>query len=295
MLAFGIKQTSTTTGTGNLTLASVSGFPQFNDCFVYTNARRFEYEILDSNGAPVENGVGYLSAANTLVREKIVATYDSGVYDDTAPAAVSLPAGTKTVICGKGMATGHIGAANIDSASTGSPRRAAFDPFINFTTLSSSGFTMVANRLHLHPFYLAEAIECSGMQVRVGTGVASSSLRLGLYALGSNGSPQTLLGETSALASATSSVDVSGSFAASIRLSPGWYCCGIVSDAAIVIGTANSTCGASYLGGDPGNLILAWNYRYLAHTFGALPNPPSNATTGVSGAAARVIFCLTAV
>jgi hypothetical protein len=298
MLAFGIKETTTTTGTGNLTLAGVTGFPRCNDAFPYTGGRRFEYAILDdTTGAPLENGIGYLTTnANTLVREKVLATFVSSTYDDIAPVAVTLAAGTKRVICTQGMGTAHIGAPNIDSASTAQqPRRVALDPYMDVTSATSSGFTLAADDLYLMPIYVAAAIECSGIVVRVGTGVSAKSVRLGLYDLGSAGFPTRLLGETGALAAATSGVDVSGSFASNVRLSPGWYCIGMVSDGAIAVGTV--TCNsASFMGATSGNLIVVVLHRHINYTFGALPNPPTTATNAVSATSGlRVVFGLTAV
>ena len=298
MLAFGVKETSTTTGTGNLTLAGVTGFPRCNDAFPYTAGRRFEYAILDdTTGAPIENGIGYLTTdANTLVREKVLATFASSTYTSIAASAVALPAGTKRVIITKGMATAHIGSYNIDSGSTTStPRRVAFDSSISLSTASSTSVSIVANKLYLVPFRLGSALECSGMQIRVGSGVAASNVRLGLYAVGSNGYPSVVLGETAALASATSSVDVSGSFASNIRLLPGDYCCTLISDGAIVVGGVAAASG-NFFGGDPSNLVATIGCRHYNMTMGALPNPaPTASAFYISSALNRIIFGLTAV
>lgn len=85
-----VKDTSTTTGTGNLTLAGSppSGFVSFNSAFG-TNVR-FPYVIV--GGAEWECGYGYLSAATTLVRERVTASSNSG-------SAVNFSAGAKDVFC----------------------------------------------------------------------------------------------------------------------------------------------------------------------------------------------------
>lgn len=98
MLGNWIRETTTTTGTGNMTVAAVTGYPRFSTLFALN--QRFLYSILaDSDGTPIEAGIGYLSATSTLVRERVLATYSSGTYDDTSPAAVSLASGTKRVVC----------------------------------------------------------------------------------------------------------------------------------------------------------------------------------------------------
>ena len=98
MLGNWIKQTSTSTGTGNLTLAAVTGFPTFANQFAA--GEYFYYTILnDSDGTPMESGIGHMSDSATLVRDKPLATFVAGTYNDNDPAAVTLAAGTKRVIC----------------------------------------------------------------------------------------------------------------------------------------------------------------------------------------------------
>lgn len=87
-----VKETSTTTGGGNVTLAGAAvGFQSFNTAF--GTDKRFSYVILDANGTGWETGEGYLSGATTLVRETVRASTNGG-------AAISLSAGTHTVFCG---------------------------------------------------------------------------------------------------------------------------------------------------------------------------------------------------
>jgi hypothetical protein len=87
-----VKDTTTTTGTGNLTLSgsAPTGFQTFNTAFG-TNTR-FYYAVSSSGGSEWEVGVGYLSASTTLVRDKINASSNSN-------AAVNFSAGTKDVYC----------------------------------------------------------------------------------------------------------------------------------------------------------------------------------------------------
>jgi len=91
-LADRVKDSTTTTGTGNLTLSGTAptGFQTFNAAFG-TNTR-FYYAISSSSGSEWEVGIGYLSASTTMVRDKITASSNSG-------AAVNLSAGTKDVYC----------------------------------------------------------------------------------------------------------------------------------------------------------------------------------------------------
>lgn len=91
LVADRVKETTTTTGTGDVTLAgAVSQFRTFNAAFG-TNVW-FYYCIQDANGAAYEVGRGYLSGSTTLVRSVIFVSSNSN-------AVVSLSAGTHTVFC----------------------------------------------------------------------------------------------------------------------------------------------------------------------------------------------------
>lgn len=88
-----VMETSTTTGTGNLTLAgAVTGYRTFTSALPLS--RFFDYciEAVDANGVPTgdwEVGEGYLSGTTTLVR---------GVNaSSNSNALVNLAAGTKRV------------------------------------------------------------------------------------------------------------------------------------------------------------------------------------------------------
>ena len=85
-----VKDTTTSTGTGNLTLSGTAptGFQNFNAAFG-TNVL-FYYAVV--GGAEWEVGEAYLSASTTMVRSEILASSNSG-------AAVNFSAGTKDVFC----------------------------------------------------------------------------------------------------------------------------------------------------------------------------------------------------
>lgn len=88
-LAVRVKETSTSTGTGNFTLAGAdTGFQSFNTAFGLNN--RLWYVI--EGGAEWEAGIGYLSNATTLVRETVVESSNTD-------SLVNFSAGTKLVFC----------------------------------------------------------------------------------------------------------------------------------------------------------------------------------------------------
>lgn len=89
MVADRVKETTSTTGTGTLTLAgAATGFQTFNAAFG-TNVF-FYYCIEDGNGTAWEVGRGYLSGSTTLVRAFPLETTNSNN-------AISLSATTHTV------------------------------------------------------------------------------------------------------------------------------------------------------------------------------------------------------
>lgn len=87
-----VKETTTTTGTGTVTLAgAVSGFQGFS---AIGNANTCPYVILDANGTAWEVGIGtYTAAGTTLARTAVLASTNSN-------AAINLSAGTHTVFVG---------------------------------------------------------------------------------------------------------------------------------------------------------------------------------------------------
>jgi hypothetical protein len=85
-----IKETSTTTGTGDFTLSgAVTGYVTFNS--VMGTNTIFVY-VIDSGGTDWEIGRGYLSGSTTLVRDIIVVSSNSNNV-------VNFSAGTKNVFC----------------------------------------------------------------------------------------------------------------------------------------------------------------------------------------------------
>lgn len=84
-----VKETTTTTGTGDITLAgAVSQFVSFSSIFA-TNDRA-PYAIVGQSGTEWEVGLGTLTGATTLQRTEVYASSNAG-------ALVNFSAGTKDV------------------------------------------------------------------------------------------------------------------------------------------------------------------------------------------------------
>ena len=88
-----VKDTTTTTGTGDITLSGTAptAYQNFNAAFG-TNTT-FLYAIVDNTNGQWETGKGYLSASTTLVRDTV---FDSSAGLGTLATFV---AGTKDVFC----------------------------------------------------------------------------------------------------------------------------------------------------------------------------------------------------
>ena len=93
----GIRESSTTAGTGNITLAGEAGWLRFSDIFAISPAAYFLYQIRNDDAvvgsAEIESGIGYLADADTLVRDKVLRSTNSN-------AAVDFSSGAKVVTCG---------------------------------------------------------------------------------------------------------------------------------------------------------------------------------------------------
>jgi len=85
-----VQETSATAGTGSLALAGASaGYVTFSSVYAVNNL--VEYAIVDSTANAWEVGVGYLSGSTTLVRDRVLASSNSG-------ALVSLAGNASTVV-----------------------------------------------------------------------------------------------------------------------------------------------------------------------------------------------------
>jgi hypothetical protein len=89
-----IKENTTTSGTGTMTLSAVTGFERFSDAFSVGDL--VYYEIRDGNNR--EAGIGTLGASNTLARTTVLETLVAGTRS-TAGTALTLSGGTAEVYC----------------------------------------------------------------------------------------------------------------------------------------------------------------------------------------------------
>ncbi|MDL1862918.1 hypothetical protein FBR04_18100, partial [Betaproteobacteria bacterium PRO7] len=84
-----VHQTSTSTGTGNLTLAAVNGKRTFLTAFGTGGTNTFDYFISNRDAAEWERGTGH-EDSGALVRDTVIASSNSNN-------AVNFSAGTKDI------------------------------------------------------------------------------------------------------------------------------------------------------------------------------------------------------
>ncbi len=239
MFANWARDTTTTTGTGSLTLSAVTGYPRLSDALPVN--LRFGYAILDdTTGAPIECGMGYLSNSTTLVRERVLQTMVSGTFTQVSASAVTLAAGTKRVIAAPLASTvaaslptigNGAGARHISNGLAIAPLNVGF-----YNGLDTVG------RMNVIPFYLDFGGVVNGFAITVVTAQASTIVRVGLYAVKADGAAGELLVEGStAFDTSTTGVKTS-SFTARV-FPPGWYYLGILSNGTTISleGTGGTT------------------------------------------------------
>ena len=282
MLSNGILETTSTTGTGNLTTAAVTGRPRFTDKFTSNateaSASHFYYSILTQDATPqfVESGIGYMSATGTLVRSVVLSTYVSTTYSDTAPSAVSLSGGPWNVICtgeaGSGAGLSWSGMDNSVSA-----LRYAYSAHIP-TSGAGITLTVTANRLYFQPFLNLSSRPIDGIFFRNSSG--SANVRMALFECNKDGTPgRKLMGSTADLSSAASGISVITT-GGPVRPAPGWLYTAFVADAGVVI-NAHGT--GPILPNPMGHdgVQCGFVYGYLANGNTTIADPASAMTSKV--------------
>lgn len=274
MLGNWVKQTTTTAGAGDLTLAAVTGFPTANAVF---GGRRLFYTVLNADGLPLEAGEGYLSSAAVLVRDLVLNTFDGSALSG-ANAPFDLPAGTKQVMCAPIAQSAGFPGAVVDT--TGFALGTTYPCFAgNFISDGEfSGSVMQANVNYLVPFFKDTSGFVSQMGVRVTTAAAGKQVACALFDRTAKGfAGRTVCAVDGISTAATGEIFVS--LPAPVFLPAGWYWSGIVSD-----GTP-SISGATIVQHAGGNMLAGrrarfWTRANVYAPYGA--DAMTNSTGGVA-------------
>lgn len=230
MLGNWIIQTTTTTGSGNLTVSAVSGYPAFSSQFAV--GELFSYVILDdATGLPVERGIGKRDASGVLVRSKILATMTAGSYAGVEPAPASLLAGTKRIICTPGAGSNITAAHSVWKGANVSGGLKGYGDVHCGGSVSVST-PIAAGKAYAFPFIAAVDCDLVGLAYRINATAADGFARTAIYSVNEDGLPGVKLAESAPESLATAG-NKSGAFAR-MRPPPRFFGC-ILFDSAITM------------------------------------------------------------
>lgn len=282
MLSNGILETSTTTGTGNLTTSAVTGRPRITDKFTASAtaaaADPFWYGICDQSNPPVfyECGFGYMSAVGTLVRARPTETYLSGTFLDVQPTAVNLPAGTKNVIVCATAGSFAMCQPTIRAGAAG--RR-----IVNARQAPTIGNTkaLAADTLYYMPFLVDFDVEIASLGTAVTSAAAAGKiLQIGIYRVKQDGDIGNLIDRTANIAADSTGVKSSVLLGGTRRFPPAMYAIAIASNGTPSVASWNAINmnGSVFLGGDNANgpqVQYNWAQETLSGGWSSLPAAPT--------------------
>lgn len=220
MFASYCRETTTTTGTGNITLAgAVTGFQalanELWDSGTSTGIP-FQYHIVTLDGSQIEAGIGYLSASGTLVRDAAPEfTLTGGVAGSGSN--VNFASGTKYVYAAP------VGRGFLPTLPTVNTTAAASERLMGTAVpCGSAGTATLANNTVFYvPFYHSTMDSVDAVAFS-NTVAGTNNVVCGIYTMSpATGRPLRLLKSGAAVSSASTGIRVS-TFTA-IALAPGWY------------------------------------------------------------------------
>jgi len=304
-----VEETTTsiagTSGDGAVTLTQITSTPRFSTVFGTQNTT-CRYVIEDTVNKKFETGTGHVSS-NVLTRTQPQVTWDGTTYVDNGATAIqfgSSPTSGNVKI--RMSATAEIIASAMPPIQTVVSSGGSWDIYRlsshnGGSANAGSGVALVANREYYSCFRLDGGGVLSGASFEVTTGVAGN-LKWALYSCGHTGLPYAKIVDfvtTSTAASGikTDTSTASWSPAGKVRLVPGWYYVGHISDATASIRGVQSTgfpVGMTPIGrpssyGYSSRIYVAGNYTT------GLPASPSlsgGTIESSSSAASNILFGL---
>jgi len=236
MLGNWIKQTTTTTGTGSLTLSAATGYPTFADQFAVNQP--LYYNILDSTGAPIECGIGKLTSSTVLARTQVLQTYTGGTFTNIGATAVSLSAGTYTVVCAAVMQQGGVTSfPGITSVAT--LRAMIAYPFVGSANVKA----LTLNTPAFMPVRIdaGKGVSALGIEVTTLGGTGSDKVRCGLYPVNADGSPGDLIAQSGDMLPNTTGLKSATLVGGTMNVPPGWYYFMMLSSVNVTVRAASNS------------------------------------------------------
>lgn len=206
-----IKEATSTTGTGTVTLTSVAGFSRFSDQFAA--GALVAYAIEDGNNR--ETGIGTVASGNTLERTVVLSKLDGGTYSEYPASGLSLSGSAKVFLSPDraSLLSGFAGVAtdaeiySAHAVTSSAPNRSQGDGF--------------GDCVYLMPFLLLGRMRVKALSAYCSAAAAGSITRLGLYSAGKDGLPDSLIVQTGNIDSASTGAKVAS--VSSTVVAPGWY------------------------------------------------------------------------
>jgi hypothetical protein len=284
-----------TGGSGTITLAGVTGFPQPTDAFGTSGTRRVSYEIAEyTDGtkaqlSQAERGRGLLNlSTNVLTRDEVATTWIAGTgYNTASPSTLTLSATAANIdiILGASTVTQRPALPLVNSLSgvvgetyTPANTRIQLDSNVGTMTMTAG------NRVYIGSEY-AYGKRITSIGVKAASVTTTGNVRISVYEWGADGLPGNLITEF------TSASQIGVNTATGIKtitlgtpffLSPGWYYFMIQADAAVVL-TSATVAGHSGMGSSGDRDVMFFN---KSATYGAAPSvgdSPGSANTRSAG------------
>lgn len=282
----GVYETTTTAGNGlTINLSAVSGRPRFADAGVGAIV-----SVAMKDGANWQWCMGTVGSSNTLDLDVVLATYVSGVYDDTSPSRITLSGGAVDVWLSPVsdcLATG------IPIVSSVYGKKGIFST--HWGSHPGSTLAVTADRLYLLPFKIDGSCDINGFYIDMNTaGAASTKARIGLYRMKADGQPGAVICETADIDTSVAAAVLSPSVTQT-RIKPGWYFIALIcSGTPTFVAYASSVSGHSPLGLYPASsafLPIVMLYKTIAG-WSSLPADPTGLTNMMAGGASMPAIAL---
>jgi hypothetical protein len=292
MLANAVRQTTTTSGTGALTLAGVTNLLPFSQKFALNQP--FQYSAYTGTAdAPVfrEAGIGALTASNVMARLSVRETSDGTTSNTVTPTATDFGGATVSIICTPLASFTESMMPTVDAQSS------AVSRFLTSAArnLNTSPTGPATGSAYYTPFLLRCGALVSSLAVNVTTAAgAGATAQIGIYACNEKG----YVGAR--LAVATVDISTTGikiaTLSTPIALPPGWYFTAFVGTDGTVRVTGYASNASNILGGTPfgfNSSLTMIDYRTEGGVAGnALPALASTTTSAnnVGGGASPIVY-----
>ena len=265
------KMTTSTGGTGAVTLVAQTGYPALSD--VITGTRLVSYVFAEYTNASkvtlskAETGLGsYVASTGVLTRTAIRSTWDGSAYlpkfgTSTAPTAINFGTTSANIdVTVTPLSSGVVPPVPFVYGAVASVADGIGTGAMNIT--SSSTLAMTSGTVYYIPYLLVSETQLSQFSVRSTTTLTGGSptLDCAIYEVGSNGIPgKRLINFTQITAiGGTSTTYTSSAIATPVYLPPGWYWVGLLHLAAGASGTFTPRAGLQSQAG-PGGAYMASN------------------------------------